>query len=133
MRIWRTSAAADLLTGAVELGERTHRSFEVGAGMLTDHVPGSPSVLSTPALIGLLEDTAADILRPRFAPGAASVGTWIGVHHRSPALAGERVDVVATVAVVAGRRVTFDVTASVGGRTVGDGQVTQTLIRAAGH
>jgi fluoroacetyl-CoA thioesterase len=129
MQLWRTSAAAELLTVPVEPGDRTERSFEVGAGMLTGHVPGSPSVLSTPALIGLLEDTAADILRPRFAPGAASVGTWIGVHHRAPALAGARVEVVATVAVVAGRRVTFDVTASVDGRTIGDGQVTQTLIR----
>ncbi|MEU4568947.1 hypothetical protein [Micromonospora sp. NPDC023956] len=132
MRIWRTSDHTDLLTVAVGPGDRTHRSFDVGGEMLTGHVPGAPAVLSTPALIGLLEDTAADILRPRFTPGAASVGTWIGVHHRAPALAGDRVDVVATVATVTGRHITFDVTASVDGRTIGDGQVTQTLIRATG-
>ncbi|GLY24635.1 hypothetical protein [Micromonospora sp. NBRC 101691] len=132
MRIWRSSQATDLLTVAVAPGDRTRRSFDVGAEMLTGHVPGAPSVLSTPALIRILEDTAADVLRPRFAPGAASVGTWIGVHHRAPAVAGEQVDVVATVATVTGRRITFDVTASVGDRTIGDGQVTQTLIRATG-
>ncbi|MER7420747.1 hypothetical protein ABT346_28850 [Micromonospora peucetia] len=132
MQIWRTPETADLLTAAVGPGDRARRSFEVSAGMVTDHVPGSPSVLTTPALIGLLEDTAADILRPHIAPGASSVGTWIGVHHRAPALTGDQVDVVATVATVAGRRITFDVTASVAGHVIGDGQVTQTLIRARG-
>ena len=130
MQIWRTPETVDLLTAAVAPGDRIHRSFAVGAGMLTGHVPGAPPVQSTPAQIGLLEDTAAGILRPRLAPGASSVGTWIGVHHRAPALSGDRVDVAATVATVAGRWITFDVTASVAGRVIGNGQVTQTLIRA---
>ncbi|MEV0809938.1 hotdog domain-containing protein [Micromonospora sp. NPDC050200] len=133
MRIWETATGDELVTSPVREGERSERTFEVTAGMLTGHVPGAPSVLSTPALIGLLEDTAADILRRRLAPGAASVGTWIGVRHRAPALAGQRVEVRATVAAVQGRHVTFDVSAQVAGRTIGDGQVTQTLIRSVGR
>jgi predicted thioesterase len=129
MQIWRTPVGADLLTSPVRTGEQMERSFEVATHMLTGHVPGAPSVLSTPALIALLENTAADILRPRLAAGAASVGTWIGVRHRAPAVAGQRVDVRAVVASVDGRRITFDVSAQVADRTIGDGQVTQTLIR----
>lgn len=129
MRIWATTTGEELVTSPVREGERAERSFTVTAGMVTGHVPGAPSVLSTPALIALLEDTAADVLRPRLAPGAASVGTWIGVRHRAPALAGQHVEVRATVAAVRGRHVTFDVSAQVAGRTIGDGQVTQTLIR----
>jgi predicted thioesterase len=132
MRIWNAAVGDELLTSPVRVGEQMERSFDVVAHMLTGHVPGAPSVLSTPALIALLEDTAADVLRPRLAPGAAGVGTWIGVRHRAPALAGQRVDVRAVVASVNGRHVTFDVSARVAGRTIGDGQVTQTLIRGGG-
>jgi predicted thioesterase len=80
----------------------------------------------------MLEDTAADLLRPLFAPGAASVGTWIGVRHTGAAVLGERVTVHATVAAARGRRVMFDVRASAGDRPIGDGQVAQTLIWAFG-
>jgi|GEM_PF-3587970 predicted thioesterase len=130
MRIWETAPLDELTTSPVREGEQSERSFEVTAGMLTAHVPGTPSVLSTPALIALLEDTAADILRRRLAPGAASVGTRIDIRHRAPALAGQRVDVRARVASVQGKHITFDVTAQVDGRTIGDGQVAQTLIRS---
>ncbi|MFC0865846.1 thioesterase family protein [Sphaerimonospora cavernae] len=129
MDIWQTPAADQLLADPVQAGDQMERSFEVTESMVTGHVPGAPSVLTTPSLIAFLEDTAADILRPRFAPGAAAVGTWIGVRHRAPALAGQRVDVRAVVAEVRGRHITFDVSARVADTTIGDGQVTQTLIQ----
>jgi predicted thioesterase len=125
------SAGPDgLLTVVPERGESIHRRFAVAAPMLTDHVPGRPAVLTTPDLIAFLEDTAADLLRPRFAPGVSSVGTWIGIRHTGPARLGDHVDVTAEVLEVRGRRFTFDVRAHVGGREIGTGQVGQTLIRA---
>lgn len=135
----RTPAAATtptptdaLLTTPVRPGDRTQRDFEVDARMLTDHVPGAVPVMTTPTLIRLIEDTAADVLRPRFVPGAASLGTWIGVRHTGAATLGDRVRVSAVVADVRGRQIIFDVRAWVGEhRPVGDGQVTQTLIRAS--
>jgi len=130
MRIWESADWDELVTSPVREGEQTERSFEVTTDLVTDHVPGSPSVLTTPALIAFVEETAADILRRRLAPGAAAVGTWIGVRHRAPALVGEHVAVRATVSGVRGRHVTFDVVARVGDRTIGDGQVSQALIRA---
>ena len=122
--------AAGLLTPVPVRGESIHRRFTVAAPMLTDHVPGRDPVLTTPDLIALLEDTAADLLRPRFADGVASVGTWIGIRHTGPAWLGEHVDVTAEVLDVRGRRFTFDVRACVGNREIGVGQVGQTLIRS---
>jgi predicted thioesterase len=125
-----STTAAGLLTPVPERGESIHRQFAVTASMLTDHVPGREPVLTTPDLIAFLEDTAADLLRPRFADGVASVGTWIGIRHTGPARQGEHVDVTAEVLQVHGRRFTFDVRARVGDREIGTGQVGQTLIRA---
>lgn len=118
-----------LVSPVPERGESIRRRFEVVASMLTDHVPGRDPVLTTPDLILMLEDTAADLLRPRFAPGVSSLGTWIGIRHTGPAWRGEHVDVTAEVLLVHGRRFTFDVHARVGDREIGIGQVGQTLIR----
>jgi len=111
-------------------GDRVRRRFEVTASMLTDHVPGRDPVLTTPDLIAFLEDTAADVLRPRFTAGVSSLGTWIGIRHTGPARRGEHVDVTAEVLLVRGRAFTFDVRAHVGDREIGIGQVGQTLIRS---
>ena len=104
------------------------RTFTVTADLTTDHVPDAEPVLSTPALIASLEDTAADVLRPHFAPATQSLGTWIGVRHTGPAHAGDRYEVTAVLADVRGRRYLFDVRATLAGRPIGDGQVAQTLI-----
>jgi predicted thioesterase len=104
------------------------RTFTVTADLTTDHVPDAEPVLSTPALIACLEDTAADALRPHFAPATASLGTWIGVRHTGPAHTGQDLVVTAVIADVRGRRYLFDVHATVDGRRIGEGQVAQTLI-----
>jgi predicted thioesterase len=126
----RTAPAGGMLSAPPNPGDATRRDFTVEATMTTDHVAGRAPVLATPALIAMLEDTAADLLRPLFTPGASSVGTWIGVRHTGAAALGEQVTVHAAVAATRGRRVTFDVRASVGHRPIGDGQVTQTLVWA---
>jgi predicted thioesterase len=117
-----------LLRTDLRPGAACTRTFTVTAGQTTDHVPDSAPVLSTPALIAAMEDTAADTLRPHFAPTTASLGTWIGVRHTGPARTGEAFVVTAVLADVRGRRYLFDVHATLDGRRLGDGQVAQTLI-----
>src|SRR5690554_6900782 len=65
MAIWRIRDLAELLSTPPVVGESTELTFEVSEEMLTRHVPGAPGVLSTPAMIGLMETTASAILRPR--------------------------------------------------------------------
>ncbi len=104
------------------------RTFTVTENLTTDHIPDTEPVLSTPALVAAMEDTAADVLRPHFSPVTASLGTWIGVRHTGPAHTGQQFLVTATIADVRGRRYLFDVLATLDGRPIGDGQVAQTLV-----
>ncbi|GAA3455498.1 thioesterase family protein [Dactylosporangium matsuzakiense] len=124
----RTARTHTLLRREPETGTALTRLFPVTKDVTTDHVPEADPVLSTPSIIAFMEDTAADILRAAFAPGTASLGTWIGVRHSGPATIGQTVTVTAVLADVRGRRYLFDVHAHVDGREVGDGQVAQTLI-----
>ncbi|MEV0560439.1 hypothetical protein [Dactylosporangium sp. NPDC050588] len=125
----RDEAPHRLLRTDLGPGASRTRTFTVTADQTTDHVPDTEPVLSTPALIACLEDTAADVLRPYFAPATASLGTWIGVRHTGPARTGQQFVVTAVLADVRGRRYLFDVHATLDGRPIGDGQVAQTLIR----
>lgn len=127
-RMRNSTTRATMLTSPPRPGEEVHRQYSVDAQRLTDHVPGARPVLATPDLVAWLEETAASLLRPRFLPGTASVGTWIGIRHTGPAWLGDQVEVRAAVAAVHGRRFLFDVRASVGDRPIADGQVAQTLI-----
>jgi predicted thioesterase len=113
----------DLVAGAC-----CTRRFTVIPAVTTGHVPGTHPVLSTPAMIAFMEDTAADVLRPHFGPATASLGTWIGVRHTGPARTAQEITVTAVLADVRGRRYLFDVEATADGRPIGDGQVAQTLI-----
>lgn len=124
----RDCAPHHLLRADLGPGASCTRTFTVTAAQTTGHVPGTEPVLSTPSLIACLEDTAADVLRPHFAPAAASLGTWIGVRHTGPAHTGQEFVVTAVIADVRGRRYLFDVRATLDGRPIGDGQVAQTLI-----
>jgi predicted thioesterase len=124
----RPSAPHRLLRTALGPGASCTRTFTVTADLTTDHVPDAEPVLSTPALVAAMEDTAADVLRPHFAPATASLGTWIGVRHTGPAHTSQQFLVTAAIADVRGRRYLFDVHATLDGRPIGDGQVAQTLI-----
>jgi predicted thioesterase len=117
------------LSAPLEVGTRLDAAFVLDEAMLTHHVPGRPGLLMTPNLIALLEETAARIVRPHLSPGAAAVGTWVGVHHTGTATLGESVAVSATVTSVRGRRIGYDVTARVGERRVGHGEIGFTLVR----
>ena len=117
------------LSRPLAVGSRLDRTFTIEAPMLTHHVPGRPGLLMTPNLIGLLEEVAAQLVRPLLAPGAAAVGTWIGVHHTGAAFLADELAVGATVTEVKGRRIRYDVHARVGERQVGHGEVGFTLVR----
>jgi predicted thioesterase len=119
------------LIGPMPPGTRSRLRFPVTESMLTHHIPGRGGVLTTPNLVAILEEAAADIVRPLLADGAAAVGTWVGVHHTGAAGLAETVEVTATVRSVDGRLLGFDVSAVVGTRRIGHGDIGFTLVRAA--
>ena len=108
----------DLVPGA----ERTD-DFVVEGRLLTD-VGGSigSSVLSTPAMIGMMERTSAVLALERLPEGSATVGFEVCVKHVSAALEGARCTVTSRLReVVDDRKLRFDVEVREDERVVGVG------------
>lgn len=68
-------------------------------------------VLSTPHLIGLLEDAAGAVVQPHLPAGASTVGTMVDVRHLGPTPVGMKVKARATLLETDGRRFLFQVEA----------------------
>lgn len=72
---------------------------------------GLVPVYATPALVALLEEAAVNALKPLLEAGKTSVGTRIEVSHLAATPIGMIVRAQATLSVVDGRRLVFDVVA----------------------
>jgi enoyl-CoA hydratase len=79
------------------------------------------TVLSTPAMILLMERAAREALRPFLDAGEESVGIEVHVEHLSPAPLGATVRGFASIDGIDGRRVEFSVKAYHGDREIGRG------------
>ncbi len=72
---------------------------------------GLVEVFSTPALVSLLEGTAAKAVIPFLDEGETTVGTMIEVRHLAPTPKGMKVRASAVLTKVEGRKLTFKVEA----------------------
>ena len=79
-------------------------------------------VVSSVAFILHIEAARYDLIADCYEDGEVTVGTRFALDHIAPAVAGQPVYVVATVAAVEGRRVTFAVTVEQDGRVVMRGE-----------
>ena len=89
-------------------------------------------VLSTPGMIGMMERTAAMLVRPALDQGKATVGFEVNVRHVGAARKGDRCTVHAKLEeIIDGRKLRFavDVT-SQDGRTIGVGRHERRVIDA---
>lgn len=78
-------------------------------------------VLSTPSMIGLMEQTALASVVPHLDEGETTVGTHVCVSHVASAAAGEDVTITTELAEMNKRRLTFNVRAAAGERLLGEG------------
>ena len=111
--------------GGKELRPGIERSqeFTVEGPLLTD-VGGTigVSVLSTPAMVGMIERNAAILSFEHLPEGKATVGFEICVKHVAAAAEGQTCTVHAELReVVDGRKLRFDVEVKEGERTIGVG------------
>lgn len=68
-------------------------------------------VLSTPAILGTMEQVCVDALTPALAPGQMTVGVRVDMHHRAPTPLGAEVEYRITVTGVDRKiRIAFTVT-----------------------
>jgi len=87
-----------------------------------------PAVLSTPAMIGMMEVAAAKAVQPALPPGAITVGTRIEVDHLKAVRAGTRVTATARLAGINGRFLAFEVEARSEEDLIGRGRVFRAIV-----
>ncbi len=80
------------------------------------------NVVSTPSLIGFLEQTSHRAILPFVDEGEVSVGTRVEVDHLAAAFVGQPLVATARIAAVEGRRVTFEVEVRQGDKLVMKGR-----------
>jgi predicted thioesterase len=107
----------------LEAGLERVTDFVVEDRLVTD-VGGSIgiSVLSTPAMIGMMERNSAVLAYEHLPPGTATVGFEVCIKHVAAAAEGSTCSVRSTLReVVDGRKLRFDVEVREGERTIGVG------------
>ncbi len=95
----------------------------------TASVVGNNEVVSTPALIGFLEQTSHRAIVPFVEDGEVSVGTRVEVDHLAAAFLGSPIVADAKIVAVEGRRITFEVEAHQGGKLVMKGRHQRAIVR----
>lgn len=87
-----------------------------------------PAVLSTPAMIGMMEVAAAKAVEPKLAPGSITVGTRIEVDHLKACTVGATVRAWARLDKIDGRFLAFEVEARAGEHLIGRGRVYRAVV-----
>lgn len=90
--------------------------------------PRLPPVLSTPAMIGMMEVAASQAVQPELPPGAITVGTRIEVDHLKAVPGGTTVRATARLVKYEGRFLVFDVEARSGEHVLGRGRVFRAIV-----
>jgi fluoroacetyl-CoA thioesterase len=120
--------------GGLEPGLERSEDFKVEGQLLTD-VGGTigASVLSTPAMVGVIERNAAILAFENLPDGRATVGFEVCVKHVAAAAEGADCTVSAKLReVVDGRKLRFDVEVREGDRTIGVGTHERRVIEIGG-
>lgn len=120
--------------GGLEPGLKRSEDFTVEGPLLTD-VGGTigASVLSTPAMVGVIERNAAILSFENLPDGKATVGFEICVKHVAAAAEGASCTVSAKLREVEdGRKLRFDVEVREGDRTIGVGTHERRVIEIGG-
>lgn len=81
----------------------SHSAATMGSGDLP--------VLATPAMVAAMENAAMQALGAHLEPNQTSVGTAINVQHTRATPLGATVAATATITLVAGRRIEFEISA----------------------
>jgi fluoroacetyl-CoA thioesterase len=89
---------------------------------------GSVPVLATPRLVALCEEAAVQAVEGQLGTGETSVGMRVQFDHLAPTMVGSLVTAEATLEKVAGRRLTFTVSASDPRGLIAAGKVTRVVV-----
>jgi len=95
------------MNDAIQIGLENETTHTVTADMSPGHLP--ITVLSTPAMIQLIEGTCLESTQPFLEEGQTTVGTHINVSHSGPAKEGEEFRITSKLIEINKRRLLFEV------------------------
>jgi len=108
----------------IEIGLYSQKIITVSEEQIASHV----SVLSTPWLLSLFEDTAADTIRQYLPIGAITVGAEVWIRHLRPAMVGSQVTLNAQITAIKGNKINYRLDAFVDGNKIGDGTLKSAVV-----
>lgn len=89
---------------------------------------GTVPVLATPRVVALCEQAAFEAVEAHLPEESTSVGMRVQLDHLAPSMPGATVTAEATLDKVAGRRLTFNVSASDSRGLIAAGKVTRVVV-----
>ena len=99
------------------------------ADLATAFGSGDVPVLATPRIIALLEEATVAAVAPFFDAATTTVGQRVQIDHLAPTRRGESVSAEAVLESVAGRRLTFRVSATDERGLIAVGRVTRVVVQ----
>jgi fluoroacetyl-CoA thioesterase len=90
-----------------------------------------PAVLSTPAMIGMMEGACSHAVRQALPHGSITVGIRIEVDHLKAVPAGATVIAFSKLVETNGRRLTFECEARSGDELIGRGRISHAIVEHA--
>ena len=105
---------------SLDVGISNEKTVTTTPDMGVAHLGEGPGVFSTPAMIGLMEQTSLESVKPHFDEGEQTVGTMVHVWHRAALQIGEPVTCRAKLVEKDRRKLLFEVEVISGDTKVGD-------------
>jgi fluoroacetyl-CoA thioesterase len=111
-------------------GIQGHSHHIVDESMSPRHLPSK--VLSTPSMIGLIEDTCLSTAQEHLDEGETTVGIHVCVSHSASVGAGAAIDIVCELTEIDRRRLVFDTKVTSGDTVVSEGTHQRFVVRPSG-
>jgi fluoroacetyl-CoA thioesterase len=112
-----------MLTQKLEVGLTFKKDYLIKEEHAARHIgSGDIEVLSTPSMIGFMENAAMECVKPELTQGQTTVGSAINIKHLSPVPTGEKLTVTAQLIDIDKKRLTFKVRAEWRNKVIGDGR-----------
>jgi predicted thioesterase len=116
---------------SLQPGVSKMRRIVVDRGRTISFMEEQGRVYATPELCRDIEYTCREALLDHLETGEDSVGIEIMVRHTAPTLPGMEVEITATISMVEGRKVSFDVVAKDEVEPIGEGKHTRFIVDLA--
>jgi fluoroacetyl-CoA thioesterase len=109
------------------IGVRGQSHHVVDAAMSPPHLP--MKVLSTPSMIGLIEQTCLAAVQGHLDDGETTVGVHVCVSHAASVSAGESIEITCALTEIDRRRLVFETNVTSGDRVVSEGTHQRFVVR----